>query len=250
MRYSYLLLCLRLHFWNIMAKLTQNRPLLIVAAVAVVAVVAVIVWQLVGVAPSTDSPFARYAEIPQNRLADGGFVLGSPDAPITVIEFADFACPHCQEYSVVIHQMVDEFVATGKAKLEYRMFISAADPTYGPYTAKLAECASEQVEGGFFAAHNVLFEIGRARGRFNEQTARTIADRLGLDYSRLLNCAQNASQYEFDQRMGINLGVQSTPTIMVRYGSGDPEFISVGSQTYNRGPVPYNILQAVIQSAQ
>jgi protein-disulfide isomerase len=233
-----------------MAQLRNNRPLLIVAVVAIVAVVLIVVWQLLAVAPSSSSPFARFEAIPQERLADGGFVLGNPEAPITVIEFADFACPHCQEYSPAVHDLIDEFVATGKAKLEYRMFISAADPTYGPYTAKLAECASEQVDGGFFAAHDVLFEIGRARGRFNEQTAKTISDRLGLDYSALLGCAQDADQYEFDQNMGVNLGVQSTPTIMVRYGSGEPQFITIGSQTYNRGPVPYNVLQAVIAAAQ
>ena len=233
-----------------MNQLKQNRPLLIVAAVAVVAVVAIVVWQLLAVAPSNSSPFTRFEAIPQERLADGGFVLGNPEAPITVIEFADFACPHCQEYSPVIHNVIDEYVAAGQAKFEYRMFISAADPTYGPYTAKLAECASEQVDGGFFAAHDVLFEIGRARGRFNDQTARTIADRLGLNYSQLLDCAQDADQYEFDQNMGINLGVQSTPTIMVRYGSSDPQFITIGSQTYNRGPVPANVLEAVIAAAQ
>jgi hypothetical protein len=85
-------------------------------------------------------------------------------------------------------------------------------------------------------------KLARTR-RFNEQTAKTISDRLGLNYSELLGCAQDADQYEFDQNMGINLEVQSTPTIMVRYGNGDPEFIAVGSQTYNRGPVPYNVLK-------
>jgi protein-disulfide isomerase len=233
-----------------MNQLKQNRPLLIVAVIAVVAVVLVVVWQLLAVAPSNSSPFARYEAIPQQRLADGGFVLGNPDAPITVIEFADFACPHCQDYSPVIHNIIDKYVASGQAKFEYRMFISAADPTYGPYAAQLAECASEQVDGGFFAAHDVLFEIGRARGRFNDQTARTVADRVGLNYSELLNCAQDADQFQFDQNMGINLGVQSTPTIMVRYGNGDPQFITVGSQTYNRGPVPANVLEAVIAGAQ
>lgn len=233
-----------------MNQLKQNRPLLLVIAAAIVAVIAIVVWQLLAVAPSNTSPFARYQAIPQTRLADGGFVLGNPEAPITIVEFADFACPHCQEYSPVMHDVIDQYVVTGQAKFEYRMFISAADPTYGPYTAQLAECASEQVEGGFFAAHDALFEIGRARGRFNEQTARTVADRVGLNYSQLLDCAQNARQFQFDQNMGINLGVQSTPTIMVRYGNGNPQFITVGSQTYNRGPVPANILGAVIAAAQ
>jgi protein-disulfide isomerase len=38
---------------------------------------------------------ARYEGIPFERLEDGGFVLGDPAAPITIVEFADFLCSHC-----------------------------------------------------------------------------------------------------------------------------------------------------------
>ncbi len=233
-----------------MNKLNQQRIILAIAGVAVAAVVLVIGSQILAVSPSSASPYARFETIPHERLEDGGFILGDPEAPVTVVEFADFACPHCQEYSTAMEEFIDEFVATGKARLEYRMFISAADPVYGPYTARLAECAAEQRPEAFWAAHDVLFEIGRAQGRFNDQTARTLADRLGLNYSGLLTCAQDASQHEFDQRLGISLNVQSTPTLMLRYGDGSPQFVSVGSQTYNRGPVPYNLLQTIIEGAQ
>src|SRR5688572_1885482 len=39
-----------------------------------------------------------YADIPFSRTVDGAPVLGDPDAPITIVEFADFACPPCQRY--------------------------------------------------------------------------------------------------------------------------------------------------------
>lgn len=232
-----------------MEKIKQ-RPIILVGAIAIIAVLVIVAIQLVAVAPSSGSPYARYESIPQERLSDGAFVLGDPEAPITVIEFADFACPHCQNYSTDIHQLIDEYVATGKARLEYRMFISGADPTYGPYTARLAQCAAELREGAFWPAHDVLFEIGRAQGRFNQQTARTLADRLDLNYSELLNCAEDASQHQVDQRLGLQYNVQSTPTIMVRMGGSTPEFVTVGPQTYNRGPVPYALLGTIIESAQ
>lgn len=233
-----------------MEKLRQQPLILAVIGVALLAVIFVIGSQILAVTPSSASPYTRYESIPQERLEDGGFVLGNPEAPVTVIEFADFACPHCQEYSVAMERFIDEFVATGKARLEYRMFVSAADPVYGPYTARLAECAADQKDGAFWAAHDVLFEIGRAQGRFNDQTARTLADRLGLNYSELLTCAQDASQHEYDQRLGVSLDVQSTPTLMLRFGDARPQFVTVGAQTYNRGPVPYQLLQTIIQGAQ
>ena len=78
--------------------------------------------------------------------ADGGFVLGNPNAPITMIEFADFACPHCQEYHPMITQFLADYVVTGKAKFEYRVFPTAGGQL-SEYTGQLLECAEEQKAG-------------------------------------------------------------------------------------------------------
>lgn len=233
-----------------MKKLTQRQLVIITVAAAVFVAVVVIAVQILGNNSPGASASARYAKVPQSRLQDGGFLLGNPDAPVTIIEFADFACPHCQEYEPQIDQFINDFVITGKAKLEYRMFISGADPTYGPYTAQLAECAATLREGAFWPAHDILFAIGRAQGRFNERTARSLADQLGLNYSSLLECAQNAKQYQTDVRLGESMNVSSTPTIMVQYGNNAPQYINDGTQTYDRGGVPYQILAAVVQLAQ
>gem|GEM_PF-6126817 len=42
-----------------------------------------------------------FASLPQSRTEDGGFVVGKPEAPITIVEFVDYACPHCQTYRPV-----------------------------------------------------------------------------------------------------------------------------------------------------
>ncbi len=191
--------------------------------------------------------YALYDSIPQTRTEDGGFLLGEPDAPFALVMFADFACPHCQSYAAIIQQFIEDFVVTGQARLEYRMFVSGADPTFGPYVAQLAECAEAQQANGFWVAHDVLYELG-SRGRFNNDTAQTIANRLGLDYDALQDCAQTAEQYRSDILLGTMLGVQFTPTLMIRVGKGNPQFISVGGQQLNRGGVPYEILEAVVAS--
>lgn len=228
----------------------QRNMLILIGAIVAIAIVVAIVAIAVSGGNATPVTAEAYESIPQERLADGGFVLGDPEAPITIVEFADFACPHCQSYWPTIHQLIEDYVMTGQARLEYRMFISAADPTYGPYTAQLAECAATLQEGGFWEAHDILFELGR-QGRFRDTTARTLAERMGLNYSELLSCAQNANQYQTDVRLGSSLSVQSTPTIMIRVeGSNRPQFINAGGRSWDRGPVPYEILQAVIASSQ
>lgn len=222
---------------------------IVIAAIAVIAVTVALVAIIVSTNNTPAAALDAYDGIHFERLPDGGFVLGDPDAPITIVEFADFACPHCQDYNATIKRLVQSYVATGMARLEYRMFISAADPVYGPYTAQLAECADNQRAGAFWPAHDVLFELG-SRARFNDTTARTLADRLGLNYSALLTCAGSASQYQTDIRVGQSMGIQSTPSVMVRLGNSEPQFIRAGEVVFNRGPVPFDLIQQVVLAAQ
>jgi protein-disulfide isomerase len=50
-------------------------------------------------------------------------VLGNPDAPITIIEYASLTCPHCAEFDkTVLPQLKTAYIDTGKAKLIYRDF--------------------------------------------------------------------------------------------------------------------------------
>jgi protein-disulfide isomerase len=58
-----------------------------------------------------------FAGIPQDGLS-----LGRPDAPLTIVEFADLQCPFCRDYAVnVLPQIVDRYVRTGQVRLELRV---------------------------------------------------------------------------------------------------------------------------------
>ena len=55
--------------------------------------------------------------IPQN-----GITLGNPNAPVTIVEFADPQCPFCKEYTLnEMPALVQKYVRTGKAKMELRL---------------------------------------------------------------------------------------------------------------------------------
>lgn len=54
---------------------------------------------------------------------DGAFVLGSPDAKVTVIEFASMTCPHCAHFATTTFPEVKKlFIDTGKIRFVYRDF--------------------------------------------------------------------------------------------------------------------------------
>jgi len=50
-------------------------------------------------------------------------VLGKPDAPVTIIEYASLTCPHCAKFHLIeLPEIKKEWIDTGKAKLVYRHF--------------------------------------------------------------------------------------------------------------------------------
>ena len=50
-------------------------------------------------------------------------VLGDPDAPVTMIEYASLTCPHCAQFHTdVLPELKERYIATGKVRLIYRDF--------------------------------------------------------------------------------------------------------------------------------
>lgn len=168
-----------------------------------------------------------YSNVAQNRMEDGGFVLGAADAPVTIVAFEDFLCPHCQRYQATLHPFIATYVMTGQARFEYRM-LPAVDPTFSQLTAQMAECSVEQGVS-FWVAHDLLFELA-SEERFSNSTARTFAERLNMDYATLLECASEAEQVFTDSQLANQIGVSGTPTIGVRLGDGPIQLGLVSQQ--------------------
>ena len=106
-----------------MTKLTPRARFVAVLAVAAAITTALVAASQLGArrpaakppapaAPATD----LFAGVPQR-----GAVLGRPDAPVTVVEYADLQCPYCAEWSArTLPVLVDDYVRTGKVRLVFR----------------------------------------------------------------------------------------------------------------------------------
>ncbi len=58
------------------------------------------------------------------KTAEGGYLMGNPDAPIKVVEFASLTCSHCADFSKEsAEELKRDFVDTGRVSLEVRNFI-------------------------------------------------------------------------------------------------------------------------------
>lgn len=92
--------------------------------------------------------------------AEGDMVVGSDDAPVTIIEYASMTCPHCADFHVNTYGKLKEaYIDTGKVRLVFREF-----PLDGLalQASMLARCAGPK---RFFAFIDVLFtqQAGWAR---------------------------------------------------------------------------------------
>ena len=69
---------------------------------------------------------AAYSAVPAFAQSDEAVVLeemsfGAEDAPITMIEYASFTCPHCANFhSDVLPLITENYIDTGKVRMIYR----------------------------------------------------------------------------------------------------------------------------------
>ena len=161
-----------------------------------------------------------YSDLPKSRAADGGFVLGDPEASVKLIEFSDFLCTSCQNYEPIIERFIQDYVVTGRAQFEYRIY-PVIDPVLSVRSASLVECADILQPGQFWPARELMFELMSTRG-FTDESVAVFADRLQLDFAALSECVESASQHVIDARYGLSLGASVTPSLFVQYSDSAP----------------------------
>jgi protein-disulfide isomerase len=140
-------------------------------------------------------------------------VLGSPAAPITIIEFTDLQCPYCARFSLETWPALRErYVDTGKVRFASRdlplPFHAHALPA-----AVAARCAGEQ--GKFFEYREALF---RGQAHLAEAPYAAIAARFGLDTERFEACRGNpavAQSVREDAALAKANGIASTPSFVI-----------------------------------
>jgi protein-disulfide isomerase len=141
--------------------------------------------------------------------------MGDPKAPITLIEYASFTCPHCAHFAVaVLPEIKKKWVDTGKVKLIYRDF--PLDQT-AVKAAQLAECAGNDK---YFGVIDVIFST-QAKWATASDPIADLAKSLriaGMGDAEVQACLVNDAVQNgviADYRGGEALGVNSTPSLFI-----------------------------------
>lgn len=139
-------------------------------------------------------------------------VLGAEDAPITIVEFADFQCPYCQRHAQETYpQLTAQY--GDQIRFVYKDFpLISIHPEAYP-SALAAQCALEQDK--FWEYHDLLFTGGLELG---PETYTAYAEQLGLDMTEFNACVEEeryADRVQSDYNFASQLGVSSTPTFFI-----------------------------------
>ena len=157
-----------------------------------------------------DVGFQNDLEPPRFDIAAQGPTRGPKDAPVTIVEFADFECPFCKASEPVVKQVLDRYPT--QVRFVYKNFPLDAHPKARP-AAEAAVCAADQ--GKFWEFHDELFAKSP---QIAPEQLDAIATEAGLDAAKLDECTKSkklSGQIDADLAEGKKVGVAGTPAFYV-----------------------------------
>jgi protein-disulfide isomerase len=149
---------------------------------------------------------------------DGSPTRGPDDAPVTIVEFADFECPHCRDAVPRIDAVLEAHPT--KARLVYKTY-TLPFHTRGEPAARAAFAAEKQ--GKFWEMEHQLFEHQQ---HLEDADLERYARALRLDIPRWkadVDSTEVTDRVAHDRKLGEELKLRGTPTIYVNGRELDTE---------------------------
>ncbi|MDB4593639.1 DsbA family protein [Paracoccaceae bacterium] len=167
-------------------------------------------------------PFAANA---QSSDADAGtaeiidMVQGAEDAPITVIEYASFTCPHCARFHSDVYKLLRKnYIDTGKVKFIFR---EVYFDKYGMWASMIARCSGPD---RFFGMTDLILNSQSTWARAGDDLAivealRKIGRLSGMQDAALDSCLQDGEKLRalvgWYKENAQRDGIQSTPSFLI-----------------------------------
>lgn len=174
------------------------------------------------------------------RTAEGGFLMGNPDAPVRLVEFVSMTCGHCAHFHKDASKVLtSDYVATGKVSLEIRNFTlnfpdrlvtavarCSGDRSFFTVTGALLERQADW-KAAFSAATSEqaqpLVDAGDAHGLAAlggvDDIAREAAGAAGADEQAVRSCVNDPSTIgqivQMGQEAHAKYGVSGTPSFLI-----------------------------------
>jgi protein-disulfide isomerase len=142
-----------------------------------------------------------------------GYLMGKPDAPLTMVEFTDLQCPFCRQYAATTFDEIKKnWIDTGKLRYISRDFPLDFHPFAMP-AARAARCAGEQ--GKFWEMRMALMRNANLLSA--DYITRTAAN-LKVDQKAFAACTASTkydAEIQAETSEGAKIGVGGTPTFVL-----------------------------------
>jgi protein-disulfide isomerase len=169
-------------------------------------------------------------EPPHLNVGPGDSPLGgTPGAPVTLVEFADYQCPYCRKTEPDLKRLREEF--KGQINYAFRDFPLPMHPS-AEKAAEAARCAGKQ--GKFWEMHDRLF-VGDAES-LTMPRLKAAAQELKLnsqEFDHCLDSGETEAAVQLDLNNGKQIGLSGTPSFFI-----NGFFLS--------GAIPHDLLHEVI----
>lgn len=138
-------------------------------------------------------------------------VQGPDGAPVTLVEYGDYECPHCGRAYPIVKEVQRRLGS--QLRFVFRNFPLRESHPHAEHAAEAAEAAAAQ--GKFWEMHDALFEHQRT---LDDRHIIGFAETLGLDvpsFEEELRSHAQAARVREDFRSGARSGVNGTPTFFI-----------------------------------
>ena len=136
---------------------------------------------------------------------------GPADAPVTLVEYGDYECPHCGRAYPIIKEVQRRLGS--KLRFVFRNFPLSESHPHAQHAAEVAEGAA--AHGRFWEMHDMLYEH---QGALTDPHLVGYAARLGIDantFAQELHAHTHKARVREDFMSGVRSGVNGTPTFFI-----------------------------------
>ncbi len=173
----------------------------------------------------------------------GSPILGSPDAPITIVEFGDYQCHQCYNWFHNTKPMImRDYVDTGKVNLIFVDFAFLGKDS--PKAAQATYCADDQ--NMYWEYHNSLYNSQESKidsGWANSERLKAFAFDLNLDmelFNECLDSEKYSKRVQYNSQQARDNGVRGTPGFFIV----DSDF----NQKQIGGAQPFSVFKKILDS--
>jgi len=196
------------------------------AGLAVVAAAGVGLWSLaprdslLPLTPAMAQDTAAAAETTTPAAIDiKDMTLGQDDAPVTMIEYASFTCPHCADFhSTVFENLKKDYIDTGKVKFVAR---EVYFDRYGLWATMIARCGGDM---RYFGISDILFDTQREWAATDDPNVavanlKKIGRTAGMEDAQMEVCLKDATMAQAlvdrNEAQMKEYDVKGTPTLII-----------------------------------